>query len=192
MSLMILGIMSDNHGHAARLARSIALLKRLGAEAFVHCGDIGDEASLDQLAGLRAWFVWGNTDAHEPVIEQYAASIGLPLPVAVPLILELEGRSIHVYHGHERPFNRLLQFVCGVDTVSLEDLTRGVDYILYGHTHLAAAVHIGSVRMINPGALHRAKVYTVATLDLKRDVLEYWIIDDQAEPDARPRQYHPR
>lgn len=189
---MILGIVSDNHGNATRLAHALDLLKRLGAEAFVHCGDIGDEASLDQLAGRRAWFVWGNTDSHEPTIESYAEAIGLPVPVAVPLIIELEGKSIHVYHGHERQFMRMLQFICGDDTVSLGDLTHGVDYILYGHTHLAANAHIGSVRMINPGALHRARVYTVATVDLKRDVVEYWVVDDHAEPGARPKQYHPR
>ena len=51
---MILGILSDTHGHARRTAAAVRLLQQLGAEAFVHCGDVGSPDVLDELAGRRA------------------------------------------------------------------------------------------------------------------------------------------
>ena len=43
--------------------------------------------------------------------------------------------------------------------------------------------------MINPGALERAFPYTVATLDLARDELRFWQVDENAPPDAAPLPY---
>ena len=40
------------------------------------------------------------------------------------------------------------------------------DYLLQGHTHVPHDQRIGRTRLINPGALHRARTKTVATLDL--------------------------
>src|SRR5262249_37298075 len=44
-------------------------------------------------------------------------------------------------------------------------------YLLTGHTHRAADRRRGSIRWINPGALHRAPTWTVALLDLESDAL---------------------
>ena len=49
---MVLGILSDTHGHARRTAAAVRLLEQLGAEAFVHCGDIGSPDVLDELAEI--------------------------------------------------------------------------------------------------------------------------------------------
>jgi predicted phosphodiesterase len=40
------------------------------------------------------------------------------------------------------------------------------DYLFSGHTHVASDVQKGPTRWINPGALHRASVWTVALLDI--------------------------
>lgn len=59
---MKLGIMSDSHGHAGPVRLALTLLDGRGADAIIHCGDVGSLDVLDELAGRRCWFVWGNTD----------------------------------------------------------------------------------------------------------------------------------
>jgi putative phosphoesterase len=186
---VILGILSDTHGQAVRCARAATLLKQLRAEAFIHCGDIGGEAVFDALAGLRCWFVWGNTDTPSPELERYADLLGLSPPRSTPVRIELAGRAICVYHGHESGFSQAYSIAAAGDGEALARHLGGAAYVLYGHTHVPADVRVGPVRLINPGALQRARPHTVATLDLETDLLEHWIVEDSAPLDARPRGY---
>jgi predicted phosphodiesterase len=61
---------------------------------------------------------------------------------------------------------------------------------LHGHTHVARDERLGPLRVINPGALQRAAVHTVATLDLRTDQVGFWRVDD-ARSDATPVAYRP-
>ncbi len=186
---MIVGVLSDTHGHAHRAASAVALLKRLGAEAFIHCGDVGGEAVLDALAGSRAWFVWGNTDYADPSLDNYAESLGISAPNSIPVWVELSGRKIAVFHGHETAFGVICGRLEAADAKGLVALLQGATYVLYGHTHHASLAQYGDVRFINPGALHRARTYTVATIDLVTDAVEHWIVTDDMSPTARPRRF---
>lgn len=47
------------------------------------------------------------------------------------------------------------------------------DYLLYGHSHVADDRLDGATRWINPGALHRTAVPSVALLDLLADDLRF-------------------
>ena len=164
------------------------LLRRLGAEALIHCGDVGGADVLEQIAGGRTWVVCGNTDCPDDELVRYAESLGLAVTHTGPLRLELDGRALAVFHGHEGRFARLIG----------ETLKRGVvpagfghcDYVLHGHTHVARDEHIGPLRIINPGALHRAAVHTVATLDLRAGRVKFWRVFDEAD-DAAPVAYQP-
>jgi hypothetical protein len=188
---VILGILSDTHGRRQRTARAVELLERCGAEAFIHCGDVGGAAVLDQFAGRRAWFVWGNIDQRDAARERYAESLGITPPRTIPTEIEIDGHLIAVYHGHEPQFTGLLRAIEeeGVDAV--ERLARRPDYILHGHTHRAADRRVGSVRLINPGALERSRQPTVATLDVGRDALRFWVVDEHADDLERPRAFRP-
>lgn len=172
---MILGLLSDTHGQSQRAANAIALLKEKGATAFIHCGDLCGEGVLAALAGERAWFVWGNCDLPDIGMTSYAAGLGLTLPTTVPLRLELDGRRLAVFHGHEREFGPAYRVLSGDSSAAPAGLD-GVDYVFYGHTHLKSDVRCGKLRIINPGALHRAKPYTVATLNLQTDELNFWTV----------------
>jgi predicted phosphodiesterase len=213
---LVLGILSDTHGHEDTAERAVALLRRLGAAALVHCGDVGSTGVLDALSGqeaagseraeperageqgasergaadatpLPAWFVWGNTD-QVAELEPYARATGHRVPVGVPIRIELGGRRIAVFHGHEAAFSRLCDRVRDGDA---ERFAReaACDYLLYGHSHVAADERIGGVRLINPGALHRARPRTVATLDLAHDVVEHWIVDDEDAGGRFPQRF---
>lgn len=173
--------MSDSHGQHARVACAVRVLEAAGAEALVHCGDVGGLRVLDELAGRAAHVVWGNTDAHEMGLEAYARRLGVNAAEAPPLRLELGGKRIAVMHGHERVFEWLVgRHLDGAEVAE--------DYILHGHTHAACDARLPSgARLINPGALQRAAVYTAATLDLARDELRYWAIDETAPAGVPPQ-----
>lgn len=159
----------------------------------MHCGDIGSAEVLEQLTGLPAWFVFGNTDAHSAELGRVARELNLPLPETVPVRIELAGRVLLLCHGHEAAFEWTLRAAeargAQQTTGVAGDLLRGVRYVLYGHTHVAADQEIGGVRFVNPGALQRARIYTVATIDLAHDVVEHWVVDETARPDAPPKRF---
>lgn len=175
---MKLGILSDSHGRAKRVRRAIALLREAGAAALMHCGDVGGQEVIDELgaAGLPAWFVWGNTDYPDPALARYAADLGITPPGEPPLRIELAGKRLAVFHGHEPGFEQLIRLAREGDAEALA-AAAAADYILHGHTHVAADTRIGSVRIINPGALHRASEPTVAVLDLATDELRFITVD---------------
>jgi putative phosphoesterase len=157
---VIIGILSDTHDHADAVKAGLDILTAAGAEFYVHCGDIGGPHCIDLLAGLKCAFVFGNTDYDRAGLARYAASIDVPC-YGNFADLELAGKRIAVTHGDDyRLKQRLLS-------------EQKHDYFLQGHTHVRADERVGRTRLINPGALHRASVKTVATLDTAGDVLTF-------------------
>jgi putative phosphoesterase len=158
---MLVGILSDTHDRVQAMQEGVRLLKEAGAEYFIHCGDVGSEAVLDQLAGLPSAFVFGNTDWDRAGLRRYAPTIGVRCLEAFDT-LELADKRIAVTHGDDGPLIRKL----------LADQEH--DYLLVGHSHIAGEERIGRLHIINPGALHRARVKTVALLNLGNDEVK-WI-----------------
>ena len=157
---MILGILSDTHGRVEAAAAAVAALKEAGIEHLLHCGDVGGEEVLDQLAGLPAAFVWGNTDWDRAPLQRYATELGVQCLGAFG-DLELGGKHIAVTHGDDaRAVRRVVD-------------GQRHDYLFLGHSHVKADSRVGRLRIVNPGALHRAKEKTVATLDTATDALRF-------------------
>ncbi len=162
---MRLGILSDNHGHLDPVRKSLEIFDAHKVDALAHCGDIGGIEPLEILAGRPLWFVWGNTDHPDPSWRPFLKSMGIPWPDVIPTRFELDGRRFALCHGHERAF--------GTECRSGDS-----DYILHGHTHVAADHLNGRSRIINPGALHRATRKTIAILDISSEQLEYFTVAD--------------
>lgn len=160
---MILGILSDSHGDAVRTERAFALLESHGARKFFHCGDICGEGVLDVMTGRDCTFVWGNCDRESALLTRYVKSIGLT-PPKLPIRETHAGKTIAVYHGHEREFDTFLN-------------NPDCDYMFHGHTHRMDDRCVGRCRIINPGALYRAAVHTVALLDVVSDELRMLDVD---------------
>lgn len=167
MSAALIGIMSDSHGDVQATARAVRLLLDRGATALIHCGDICGMSVLAELAGHDSLFVWGNCDEPAAAWQPYVAALGLPWPTR-PVRRVLHQRRVAVYHGHETAFRR-----------ELRDL--GGDYIFYGHSHQRADHCENGCRLINPGALHRADIRTVALVDLQSGARSFLAIDDGRE-----------
>ncbi len=164
---MLIGILSDSHGQHNLVGAALRFFDSLGVEYVVHCGDVGGSVVLDHLVGRRCAFVWGNMDAVDGRLRSYLETVDLPLPPKPPLRLELDGKTVVVFHGHERGMHRAVR-------------TSEADYILHGHTHVARDERIGTVRVINPGALHRAWPKTVAILNTSTDCVTFYAADERS------------
>jgi uncharacterized protein len=156
---MKVGIISDTHDQVARTSRAVALLIEEGAEVLVHCGDLTGPRVVYECGGLPSYYVFGNNDFDEKGLRRAMAAVqGVCLGYGG--LVELGGKRIAVTHGD-----------------LAKEVTRLVDgspdYLLHGHTHMAADRRDGGVRWINPGALHRADSWTVAVLDLETGVLRF-------------------
>jgi len=95
----------------------------------------------------------------------YINTVGLRVPDGVPGRVTSDGKTFAVFHGHEPGFDR------AIDTLN-------VDYILHGHTHVASSHSRGRTRIINPGALHRTRRPSVATLDTMTGTVTFHDIRD--------------
>ncbi len=162
---VLVGILSDSHGHCSRVRRAAALFEKLGVEHVIHCGDVGGEGVFSELLGKPLTFVWGNTDLMDRRLFAYLEGVGLAIPESIPARVELDGKHFAVFHGHEGGFHHALGHL-------------DVDYLCHGHTHMARDDRAHGKRIINPGALTRATPTTVATLDTSTDELTFHRIRD--------------
>ena len=166
--LPLIGLISDSHGRAQRTAKALQLLIEQGVDIIIHLGDVEDHAVLDALVEKinengdlepPIHVVFGNVDADTIELTRYAQAIGLEVDHPVGR-LELGDKTIVFTHG-DRP-EPLRQAV-----------EQGVDYLAHGHTHRRRDERIGNTRVINPGALHRAKDYSAAILNTESDSLTF-------------------
>ncbi|MCE9603675.1 MAG: YfcE family phosphodiesterase [Planctomycetia bacterium] len=162
---MLLGILSDTHDRHERTARAIDLLRVAGAEALVHCGDFVSPAIVRLLAGSPSWIVFGNNDADDiRKLARAAADVGAT-SLGWGGNWELAGRRLAATHGH-RPAE-VKRLLAGSSDHGPPD------YLFTGHSHRKLSEHLGPTHHINPGALHRAREFTVALLDLTTNELRF-------------------
>ena len=123
----LLGLISDTHG----LLRPGVHDALSGVALILHAGDVGGAAILDELrliAPVRA--VFGNTDpAGDPEL-------------ADQILMNFEGMSVHVSHGHE----------LGSPTPQRLADRYDADVVVYGHTHRPLVTKLGGRLFVNPGA----------------------------------------
>ena len=124
----------------------------------VHLGDIGTAEVIDALAvqspdtgeQVEAHLVFGNCDWEAKALARYAHDLGVIVDGLVGE-LSIDDKRVVFTHGHE-------------SAVMDSAIASGADYLLHGHTHLQRDDLIGQTRVINPGALFRARRHTVALL----------------------------
>jgi putative phosphoesterase len=161
---MIVGILSDTHGRADMARLAVEKLLEHKAEYLVHCGDVGGPDVLDALAGHPSMFVFGNNDYDTEELASYAKMIGIACG-GTHGKLAFAGKRAVVTHGDDlRLIRRLIQ-------------EQQIDYLFLGHSHETLDQRQGKVRIINPGALYRAAVKTVAVLDTESDNLKFLTVN---------------
>ncbi len=150
---MILGVVSDTHGHQVNTQSAVRMLETFDVEVVIHCGDIG---SIYIPALFKQWpthYVFGNVDGNEDGLREAIGAQGHQCHGLFGA-LELEGRSIAFLHGHDHKLFR--------ETVRSDEW----DLVCYGHTHIAEVEHVGGTCVLNPGAVFRARPHSVAVVEL--------------------------
>jgi putative phosphoesterase len=169
---MRIGVVSDTHSRYQTVARVVKLLGDQQVDLVLHCGDIEDAETVRLFGALNGsadqhkvatHFVFGNCDTERDELLQSIHECGCVLHEPFG-DLELDGRKLAWTHG-DAP--RLLQ-----------DLERSghFDFIFYGHSHRAEQHRQGPSLIVNPGALHRARVKTFVVLDLDTSRLESIVV----------------
>ncbi len=161
-----IGILSETHGNLDRTRDAIRALEREDVEVVLHCGDIGSESVLSELQSafiadkIRFYAVLGNVDYPDSVYDSWSETD----------CFEILGR-----YGKITILDKTIAIIHGDNARVLDEAILSGDYayVFTGHTHVKDDRRIASTRVINPGAVHRASVSTIAVLDLENDSLEF-------------------
>jgi putative phosphoesterase len=155
---MKIAILSDTHSRYATIEAALRLVEERNVELILHCGDIEDAEAVWLFPG-KTHFVFGNCDTERASIRQAVYGIGATLHEPYGG-LDLDGVKLAFIHSDDRKLFRELEH------------GRQFDYLFYGHSHVAEQHQTGPTRVINPGALHRARPKTFAVLDLTSGEIE--------------------
>ena len=148
-------IVSDTHRNNENFLK---VLDREGPlDMVVHCGDTeGSEYLISKSAGCPAHIVMGNNDFFSD----------LPREIE----FEIAGYKVWVTHGHNYYVS------LGNETLKEIALQRGIDIVMYGHTHKPVIEEKTELTMLNPGSLtyprqngHRPS-YIIMEVNENRDV----------------------
>jgi hypothetical protein len=156
---MLIALLSDTHDNVANTQAALALLAPHNPGAYLHAGDMVSPWMLDLFAGLPLHFVFGNNEFDHGELRSLALARSLQCHDALGDIT-LDGARICLTHGHDRELPRAVR-------------SGAYRYVIHGHTHVRRDERVGGTHIINPGALHRAAVKSVALLDLATDELRF-------------------
>lgn len=124
-------IVSDTHRKNENYFR---VLKMHSPDLVIHCGDAeGSEYALTQAAGCPVQIVLGNNDFFSYLPRE--------------LDLKLGTFKVWVTHGHNYYVSM------GNEVIKREAAARGVDIVIYGHTHKPVVDKRSRVIAVNPGSL---------------------------------------
>lgn len=128
---MKLLIVSDTH---KRNENYFEVLGRERPDMVIHCGDAeGSEYALTEAADCPVQIVLGNNDFFSYLPRE--------------LMLDIGKYKVWVTHGHNYYVSM------GSENIKREAVARGVDIVLYGHTHRPVIDVGGQVTAVNPGSL---------------------------------------
>lgn len=124
-------IVSDTH---RKNENYFVAVDREKPDMVIHCGDAeGSEYALTEAAGCPVYIVLGNNDFFSILPRE--------------LDLEIGPYKVWVTHGHNYYVSM------SNEHIKREALIKGVDVVLYGHTHRPVVDKSGKVIAVNPGSL---------------------------------------
>lgn len=151
-------IVSDTHKKNENYFR---VLEQQKPDMVIHCGDAeGSEYALTEAADCPVKIVLGNNDFFSYLPRE--------------LTLDIGPYKVWVVHGHNYYVSM------GNENIKREAALRGMNIVMYGHTHRPVLDTEGDVIAVNPGSLsyprqegHRPS-YAIMELD-SRDELQFEI-----------------
>jgi putative phosphoesterase len=150
---MLLGVVSDTHGHVQNAQAAARMLASLEVEAVLHCGDIGSTAIPAVFSAWPTHYVLGNVDHDQNELRQ---------------AVEAAGGIFHGRFGEVALGGRRIALLHSDDAKRFQSTIASGDYdlVCYGHTHEADKRRQGRTLVLNPGALYRANPHRIAIVDL--------------------------
>lgn len=125
-------IVSDTHRKNENFCRVIEKEKNL--DLVIHLGDAeGSELFLSKTAGCPMEIVAGNNDFFTELPKEKE--------------IELDGFRILLTHGH------YYYVSVGMERIKEEGIMRGVDIVMFGHTHRPLVETEDGITILNPGSL---------------------------------------
>lgn len=148
-------IVSDTHGMDDNFEKVI--MRESPIDILIHCGDIeGSEDYYEALCECPVYIARGNNDFFADLQSE--------------MVIELCGYRIMVTHGHYYGVSwdreRLIE----------EGIKRGVDIVMYGHTHRPELIRERGLTVLNPGSLSlprqkgRKPTYVIMEIDEKNNI----------------------
>lgn len=129
-------IVSDTHGREWVLEKVLKQIEPI--DHLIHLGDVeGSEDYIRAIAGVPVDMVSGNNDFFTD------------LPTE--LILELGKYRALLTHGHAYYVYR------GVENLKEAAIRKGVDIVMYGHTHCPNLIQEDGLTILNPGSISRPR-----------------------------------
>ena len=143
-------VVSDTHRYNDNFLKVLELEGPV--DMVIHCGDIeGSEYLYEEASGCPCYMVTGNNDFFSNLPRECEIGIGK--------------YKVLITHGH------YYYVSMGNEMLKQEALSRGVDIVMYGHTHRPIIDCSNGVIAINPGSLTyprqegRLPSYIVMTVD---------------------------
>ena len=123
-------IVSDTH---KKNENYFKVLEMHHPDMVIHCGDAeGSEYALSSAAECPVYIVLGNNDFFSDLPREITLDIG--------------SYKVWVTHGHNYYVSM------GNETIKKEAIDRGVDIVLYGHTHRPVIDIDDDIIAVNPGS----------------------------------------
>lgn len=148
-------IVSDTHRSNALYLQLVEKYEPL--DMIIHCGDIeGSELTISKASDCPVHMVAGNNDFFSQIPIEDEFYIG--------------NYKVFLTHGHHYYISM------GNELLKDEARSRGVDIVMYGHTHRPVIEQDGNILVINPGSLTyprqegRRPSYVLMELDEKGEI----------------------
>ncbi|MBP3352126.1 MAG: metallophosphoesterase [Lachnospiraceae bacterium] len=148
-------IVSDTHRKNENYFKVLQKMKKL--DMVIHCGDVeGSEYALSEAADCPVLMVSGNNDFFTQLPREQELNIG--------------DYKVWVTHGH----NYLVSL--GTERIKQEAKARGVQIVMFGHTHRPCLEQEEDIIALNPGSLSYPRqdghkpTYALMEIDKKGEV----------------------
>jgi phosphoesterase, MJ0936 family len=125
-------VVSDTHKHDENLEKVLQLAGKI--DYLFHLGDIeGSEDYIREIAGCPFYGVMGNNDFFTDLPREEEVQIGKYKMLLV--------------HGHQH------YVLGGTEHIKKTAISKGIDIVMFGHTHKPIVEKEGNIIALNPGSL---------------------------------------
>ena len=141
-------VFSDSHGNVDYMRRAVELEQ---PDHILHLGDVVPDAEKLHLEYPRIpmEMVRGNCDGWDETPEEKIVTLG--------------GKQIWMLHGHT------YRVKVGIGLMVMNAHEKGVDAVVFGHTHEPLCTMDGSLWIMNPGTVRGYPKATYGVIDIDKD-----------------------